>query len=158
MRSIEVASAAAAVASAASLLAVLHLSTKGASIDDVMPVSSPTAPLHAIVVARARDCDSRLGFAHVFERPRTIGIQFEGLAILPDQNDGKMTPLRSLDALELKVLPPLPAYGTMLGQYVRFLPVLVLYDRQRVVRIMIQAPMSVESADLLTTWIVSRAK
>jgi len=121
-----------------------------------LPVSSPVAPRHVILVAHARDCDSRLGFAHVFERPG-IRVRFEGLVIL-DENDAPMTRAPMLDDLRLKTIGPRIDYQRMLGGELRRSPALVFYGPDRKLQMVVQAPLSTESAEALVRWVAGGAE
>lgn len=113
------------------------------------PISNAPGPVrHALLVARLRDCDSRLGFAHVFER-QNIGFRLEGLVLL-DAVDSRLPTWRvddmEIDLVHANVMPLLPATST---------PSLLIYDGAGVVQMAIQAPLAIKSAEALSHWLAN---
>jgi hypothetical protein len=145
----------AALLAAITTLAAPARSTRG--LDGTLPVTAVPASqrvLHVLIVARAQDCDSRLSFAHVFQRTRRM--QFEGLVVL-DHDGAPMTQPVNLDELRTVVTPPGSGYRSLLGSDLGASPLLLVYDEQRVLHMIIQAPVTTESAETLSRWIIRGA-
>lgn len=86
-------------------------------------------PLRAALVVQDDECESRLDFAHVFERPGRLRVTLERTLVRADAR-------RLLGALGL------PRVSTLL-----------LYDTTRAVRMAIELPATVRSADRLVSWV-----
>jgi hypothetical protein len=98
----------------------------------------PGPRFRAILIAPAHACDSRLEFLHVFERPALTHIRFEGVVVLQGSNDALVTETHIYSRMEL--------------------PTLLLYDEAFRLRMAIEAPKTVESADMLIAWLAGRDK
>lgn len=118
-----------AVAAAAVVLGGRPLA--GGPATDALPVTRAygATPLHAALVVQNDECESRMDFAHVFERSGRLRVKLERRLVKADAR-------RLLDGLGL------PRVSTLL-----------LYDTTRSVRMAIELPATARSADLLVSWV-----
>lgn len=68
-------------------------------------------------------------------------------------NDAPMMRPPILDDLDITTVHPNIDYRRMFGRELRHSPLLLVYDVERVLHAVIQAPLTMESADALARWI-----
>jgi hypothetical protein len=116
---------------------------------------SPLRNLQGVVIARVRDCGSRLDFTHVFERPVLERMSFQGIVLLDANDDESLTRLRRVfsglkldraDRNHKRLLATVEAAPT---------PILFLFTPDMILRMALQAPMTAREADRLMAWLVS---
>lgn len=109
--------------------------------------------LHAIIVATPRDCESRLAFAHVFERARPGRVRSASIALVGQPDDGAMTAIRKLfPALRVRRATVQDMTLASAVQPLRT-PVILLHTHSNVLRMALQSPATVKSADDLVRWL-----
>jgi hypothetical protein len=103
----------------------------GASAIDALPITRTggATPFHGALVVHEGECESRLDFAHVFERPGRLRVKLE-------RTIERAEARRVLNSLGL------PQVSTLL-----------LYDTTRAVMMAIELPATVRTADFLVSWV-----
>lgn len=69
------------------------------------------------------------------------------------KNDAPMTQPPILDDLDITVVHPDIDYRRMFGRSLRQTPLILVYDAERVLHAVIEAPLTTESADALARWL-----
>lgn len=119
----------------------------------LLPLTRPTAPRHALLISRAGDCDSRLGFAVVFQRSLR-GIRFEGIVVVDGSDDATLT--RPDNLPEMPRPSSFPAFSVFAETTRLPLPLLLIYGPDRRLQMAIHAPVTASGAESLVDWLASQ--
>ncbi|HEU4996738.1 MAG TPA: hypothetical protein VFT29_18105 [Gemmatimonadaceae bacterium] len=137
---------------AAAILVALPRRGQRTDTPEALIVTDSSASLHAFLVVRPSDCAGQLGFLHVFERPGTGTMRFDGL-LITGMDDASMTVQALLAELDLPFVQAIPVQANVFRQYSNSFPMLAIYDRHRTLRMLLQAPSTAERAERLVSWI-----
>ena len=119
----------------------------------LLPVTRPERARHALLITRARDCDSRLGFAVIFQRSLR-GIRFEGIVVVDAIDDAMLT--RPDNVTEVPHPSSAPDFSVFAETTRLPLPLLLIYGPDRRLQMAIHAPVTASGAESLVDWLASQ--